>query len=261
MNKTILVVDDNKLNLSVAEKLLSDTYNVVTAISGKKALNILETMKPHLILLDITMPEMNGFEVMKQLKEKCEWCSIPVIFLTANDQVEVEVKCLEMGAVDFIKKPFVPAIMLKRINRSIELSDLQMNLHRIIDEKTRALEELQYNFTREIVDIVEGRDLDTGGHVQRTSMYVELLLYKLREKGMYKELLTDNYIAKTVQASVLHDIGKIRISDTILNKPDKLSVEEFEEMKLHVRFGLEMIEKLFRYYNDDQYYQIAKDIV
>lgn len=261
MKSLVLVVDDDIFNLAVAKRLLEKLYDVIAVCSGKEALRVLEKKRPDLILLDITMPEMDGFELINLVKKNPKWESIPVIFLTASSEPEMEIRGLEAGAVDFIGKPFEPRIMLSRVGHSIELSHLQQKLKFIIQEKTHLLEEQQYEFTREIAEIVEGRDKNTGGHVQRTSRYVEFIIEKLRAAGEFAGELDEAAQNRIVRAAALHDIGKIQISDLILNKPGKLTEEEYEQMKLHVDYGREMVERLLRNAEDQKYYRITIDLV
>lgn len=261
MKNLVLVVDDDIFNLTVAKNLLEKSYEVIAVSSGKQALEFLEKKRPDLMLLDIVMPEMDGFELMRLVKENPKWESIPVIFLTANQEPDMEVRGLEAGAVDFIGKPFEPRIMLSRVGHSIELSHLQQKLKFIIQEKTLLLEEQQYEFTREIAEIVEGRDKNTGGHVQRTSSYVQFIIEQLRRAGEFREELDQTAQNRIVRAAALHDIGKIQISDLILNKPGRLTEEEYEQMKLHVDYGREMVERLLRNAEDQEYYRITIDLV
>ena len=260
LNHTILVVDDDTYNLSVAKELLEQNNDIICVTSGKQALAVLSRRMPDLILLDIVMPEMNGFEVISKIKANPMFADIPIIVLTADNDSDTEMKCLELGAEDYIIKPFEPGIMLSRVSRSLELESLRNNLKSVISEKTRRLENMQCEFTREIADIVESRDQNTGGHVQRTCSYVGMLAHSLRDRGFYNELLTDEYIEKLVDAANLHDIGKIKISDIILNKPAKLTSDEFDTMKQHVVYGGEMIEKLLGRIDDQVYFRIAKNI-
>lgn len=234
MKKTVLVVDDDVYNLSVAKKLMEDSYEVIGVSGGESCLKVLSRRTPSLILLDIDMPNMNGFEVLEKIRENNQWEDLPVIFLTANTDVKTEQKCLEIGAVDYIRKPFEPTIMLSRVGRSIQLYSLSHHLQEVIDEKTSELERLNFRFTREIVDIVEGRDNDTGNHVQRTCGYVKMIVKSLYEKKLYPEVITETSAGKIERAAALHDIGKIRISDVVLNKPGKLTAEEFKTMQYHV---------------------------
>ncbi len=259
-NKMILVVDDDKLNLSIAEDILNKNYGVKSVLSGPECLAALEEDLPDLILLDLVMPKMDGYEVMDRIRSNPGWKHIPVIFLTASTDSATELKCLEMGAIDFIGKPFEPRIMLRRVDRSIELLSFQRQQNQIIEEKVKELEKLKYEFTRKIANIVEGRDGSTGGHVQRTCEYVRVIVEELKRDSVYSDLMTEAFCEKMIMSAILHDIGKIKISDMILNKPGKLTQEEFAIMKEHVTFGTEMIDDLLKTNQDNEYYQISREI-
>lgn len=261
MKSLVLVVDDDIYNLSVAKKLLEDQYDVIAVPSAEQALKVLSKKRPDLILLDILMPGMDGFELIHHLKGQPELAPVPVIFLTANNTAEMEVKGLDAGAVDFISKPFEPKIMLSRVERSVELARLQRNLQEIIHEKTKQLEQQQYEFTKSIAEIVESRDEETGCHIQRTCNYTRLIAINLKKMGKYPDILNKGYQERIGRAAALHDLGKIRISDIILNKPGKLSPEEFDKIKLHVSYGHDMVENLLRHVEDREYYQIAIDLI
>lgn len=261
MKTLVLVVDDDIYNLTVAKRLLETQYDVIAVPSGKQAIKVLEKKRPTLILLDILMPEMDGFELMRWIKSNPLTLSIPVIFLTASNTSDMEVKGLDAGAVDFISKPFEPKSMLSRVERSVELARLQQNLQEVIREKTRKLEDQQYEFTRSIAEIVESRDKSTGDHVQRTCTYVHMISERMRALHLFSEELDQNYQDRMVRAAALHDIGKIQISDLILNKPGKLTESEYDQIKLHVSYGCDMVESLLRHVEDRQYYQITRDLV
>ncbi len=258
--RMIWVVDDDNLNLSVAGDILRESYSVKGISSGMQCLADLAKETPDLILLDLVMPEMDGYEVMDRIRSNPRWNRIPVIFLTASTDAETEIKCLEMGAVDFIGKPFVARIMLRRVDRSIELLSFQRHQNEIIEEKVKELERLKYEFTREIANIVEGRDNSTGGHVQRTCEYVKVIVKELQRDSIYSDKMTNAFCEKIIMGAILHDIGKIKISDTILNKPGKLTPEEFAVMKDHATYGSEMIDDLLENNKDNEYYHVSRDI-
>lgn len=187
MKKTILVVDDSRLNLAIARDLLSGEYCVETVDSGENAFIYLEENEPDLVLLDIQMPGMDGFEVMRRLKESRKWKGIPVIFLTADRTEKTEETCFQMGAVDYIGKPFVPAIMLQRVRRTIELEEYKKNLEHMVEQQLQRITQLQQDIIITMANLIESRDGTTGEHVKRTSAYVNLLIEKMHEKGLYKE--------------------------------------------------------------------------
>ena len=260
MKKIILVVDDNKLNLVIAQTLLSEEYHVETANSGEKALQYLEEKEPDLVLLDIQMPEMDGFEVMRRIQENEVWRKVPVIFLTADRTEKTEETCFQMGAMDYIGKPFVPSIMMQRVRRTLELQGYRKNLEHMVEQQLQRITQLQQDIIITMANLIEGRDGTTGEHVKRTSAYVELLVKKLQEKGVYKEILTPAYIDYLKKASPLHDIGKITVPDRILQKPGALTQEEYDLIKLHAKAGGTLIEENMNRIVDKEFVEIAQDM-
>ncbi|MCI5587616.1 MAG: response regulator [Lachnospiraceae bacterium] len=265
--KTILVVDDDKMNLMTAKRILSKQYRVVTVNSGDMALTYLGRNIPDLILLDIKMPNMSGFDVMEKLREKDEWKNIPVIFLTADRDNETEIQCFEIGATDFIVKPFVPAIMMSRIQRTIELESYKKDLEGAIKEQ--AAEILKKNIKivkmqREVIvsmaNLIESRDGSTGEHVKRTAIFVKLIAQNLMENHMFEDTLTQEYFENVCKAAPMHDIGKITVPDYILKSTGNLSEEEFERMKNHSVEGGKIIRETLGKIEDSKYIEIAADM-
>lgn len=250
MKKEILAIDDTAQNLSIISELLKDIYKVKVANSGKKALSYLERAKvPDLILLDIMMPEMDGYEVIKILKNDERTKDIPVIFLTAMNTSEDEKIGLEMGAADYITKPISASIMLSRIKTQLQNKEAAD----FLKDKNAFLEEEVKKRTKEILDIkdatifimaslAETRDLDTGNHLKRTQYYVKALAQKLKNHPNFSHYLNDSVIETIFKSAPLHDIGKVGIADRILLKPAKLTYEEFELMKTHTILGKNAIE-------------------
>lgn len=238
--KTILIVDDDRWNLVTAQKLLLEEYKVVGVNSGKQAFKYLEKYTPDLILLDIFMPEIGGFEVMKILQEHEKWCKIPVIFLTADKKTESEAEGFEMGAHDFITKPFDPRIMLNRIRRTIELEGYRQNLQKSLEEKTREVELVMIQAITTVANTIDAKDDYTKGHSIRVAHYAKALARKLGWSE--EEVQNIHYIA------LLHDIGKIGVPDSVLNKPFKLTNIEFELIKNHTIMGAEILKdiKMFK---------------
>lgn len=251
MKKEILVIDDTAQNLSIISELLKDIYKVKVATSGKKALSYLETSKaPDLILLDIMMPEMDGYEVIKILKNNEKTKDIPVIFLTAMNSNEDEETGLGMGAADYITKPISASIMLSRIKTQLQNKEAAD----FLKDKNTFLEEEVKKRTKEILDIkdatifimaslAETRDLDTGNHLKRTQHYVKALAQELKNHPNFNYYLNDSIIETIFKSAPLHDIGKVGIADRILLKPAKLTYEEFELMKTHTKLGKKAIER------------------
>ncbi len=260
MKKTILVVDDSRLNLAIARDLLSEEYSVETVNSGENALLYLEDNEPDLVLLDIQMPGMDGIEVMRRLKESENWKGIPVIFLTADRTEKTEETCFQMGAVDYIGKPFVPAIMLQRVRRTMELEEYKKNLEHMVEQQLQRITQLQQDIIITMANLIESRDGTTGEHVKRTSAYVNLLINKMQEKDLYKEILTPTYIDYMQKAALLHDIGKLTVPDRILQKPGALTKEEYELIQLHAEEGGRLIQDNMDRIVDREFVEIARDM-
>lgn len=165
-----MVVDDDKMNLLMAEMILKKNgYAVEKCFSGMECFSLLEQEIPDMILLDIEMPQMNGFKVMERLKETEQYRKIPVIFLTADRSEETEEKCFKMGAVDFIGKPFIPAIMIQRIKRTLELEAYRRSLEDMVESQLKRITQLQHEIIITMANLIESRDGTTGGHIKRTS--------------------------------------------------------------------------------------------
>jgi putative two-component system response regulator len=249
--KLIILVDDNIANLKIGNNLLEEKYTVATAPSAAKMFSLLKNNTPAIILLDIDMPEMNGYEAIKLLKTTPETKNIPVIFLTAKSESEDELEGLSLGAIDYITKPFNPALLLKRIEVHLlvegqrkELQYFNENLQKMVEEKTESVLDMQNALLKTMAELVECRDDITGGHIERTQRGIKILLEELKKNGVYLEETKDWDVNLLLQSSQLHDVGKISISDNILKKPGKLTDEEFNEMKKHASFGEEIIEKI-----------------
>ncbi len=247
---TILVVDDTPANLSLMTGLLKDEYKVKAATNGEKALKIAETQpQPDLILLDIMMPEMDGYEVCQRLQANPATRRIPIIFLTAKTAVEDEQHGLEVGAVDYITKPISPPIVLARVKTHLTLkasADFLRNkadfLEQEVAKRTAEVMAIQDVTIMAMASLAETRDSDTGNHIRRTQHYVKALALKLRDNPRYEPHLTDRFVSMLFKSAPLHDIGKVGIPDRILLKPGKLTPEEFELMKTHTTLGRDAIQ-------------------
>lgn len=244
----ILVVDDVPDNLILASSLLKDYYKVKVAINGEKALAILASDPPDLILMDVMMPVMDGYETCRRLKTQPGLADIPVIFLTAKGEAEDEAKGFQVGAVDYIVKPLTPALLLARIKTHLtlqktqnDLKDRNFYLESEIAKRIKEVTILQEVAITAMASLVESRDQETSAHVQRTSEYVKELALQLRDHPKFSELLSLDTIYLMAKSTPLHDIGKIGIPSMILWKPGKLNYEEFELIKNHSRIGKESI--------------------
>lgn len=258
--KHILVIDDSRTSMARTVDALKGSYRISTADSGKEGLKFLRKKKVDLILLDYVMPEMDGMEVLKLLKADPVLKYIPVIFLTSNQDIELESGCLEAGAADFIGKPFAIKTLLVRVMRTLELEEYRIDMEKKVAQKTEEIKEIQRNVIGNLASVIECRDSDSGHHVKRTGSYVELIAKGLQKNGIYTDILTDEYIDKLAHAAALHDIGKIAVPDSILNKPGRLTKEEFEIIKLHTTIGGELVRETLKGVESEDYMKIAEQI-
>ncbi len=234
--KKILVIDDSPINLKLVTKALESTYEVIAKSSGKEALEYLKNTRVDLVLLDIVMPEMDGFEVYNRIRKTYRNHNVPVAFLTAEEDAEAEIRGLKMGAVDFVRKPFVPQIMLHRIGRILQLEELNKNLEDMVREKTGQIEQLSFEIISTIASMIEAKDSYTKGHSVRVAEYSALIA---RELSWNEEDVQNlKYIA------LLHDIGKVGIPDNILNKPGKLTDTEFNIIRSHTTLAGDILKDI-----------------
>ncbi|MDR0596125.1 MAG: response regulator [Clostridiales Family XIII bacterium] len=247
----IAMVDDNAANLTIGRTILKGYYEVFPVPSGERLFELLAKVLPDLILLDIMMPGMDGYEAIRRLKADRRYESIPVIFLSAQSDESSELRGLAMGAVDYITKPFSAPLLLKRVEnhllisqQRVKLQGYNADLKREVSRKTSQLVGMQDAMLSAITEMVEFRDGDTGGHIDRTQLYLKWLIDEMVAQGIYSELTREWDVDLLVASAPLHDAGKIAISDAILRKPGKLTEEEFEAMKEHVDFGVEIIERI-----------------
>jgi putative two-component system response regulator len=246
---TLLIVDDATENLTILDALLRPRYGVRAANSGEKALRIAAgEPKPDLILLDVMMPGLDGYQVFERLRADPGTRDIPVIFLTAMDSVEAQLRGLEAGAVDYISKPIVPPIVLARIHTQLELkrvrdrlADQNIWLEAEVMRRLADNEIIQEVGIRALAHLAETRDPETGNHILRTQAYVQHLAQRLRGHPRFAATLRDRYIRLLARSAPLHDIGKVGIPDAILLKPGPLTPAEWTVMKTHTWLGSEAI--------------------
>lgn len=245
----VLVVDDTPDNLILMNDLLKNDYTVKIANGGERALKIATSdSPPDLILLDITMPDIDGYEVCKQLKANPKTMNIPVIFLTAKAGIEDERIGLELGAVDYITKPISPPIVMARVKNHLALKamgdflrDKNDFLELEVARRTREVIAIQDVTILAMTSLAETRDSETGNHIRRTQFYVKALAEKLRHHPRFDWFLTDNNINTLFKSAPLHDIGKVGIPDIILLKAGRFEPHEFEIMKTHTTLGYDAI--------------------
>ena len=248
---TVLVVDDTPDNLSLMSALLKDHYKVKVANHGERGLRIANSdTPPDLILLDIMMPDIDGYEVCRRLKAEPRTADIPVIFLTARSEVEDETRGLELGAADYITKPISPPIVLARVHAHLTLKahadflrDKSAYLEQEVAKRTAEVQAIQDVTIMAMASLAETRDQETGAHIRRTQLYVRRLAEQLQNHPRFASLNNERTIELLYKSAPLHDIGKVGIPDNILLKPGKLTPEEFEIMQSHTTLGRKAIEQ------------------
>ena len=234
---TVMIVDDTVTNVDILVETLGEEYNLAVAMDGESALEAIEENPPDLILLDIMMPGMDGYEVCEHLKQKDETRCIPIIFLTAMTGEQDEARGLALGAVDYITKPFSPSLVKARVHNQLELKRHRDHFEKQVKERTRELALTQAVLIESLATLAEFRDPETGGHIKRTQNYVKALAMQLKNNARYREDLDDRTVELLYQTAPLHDIGKVAVRDDILHKQGKLTNDEFEEMKQHTVYG------------------------
>ena len=239
----VLVVDDDAMNVKLAQKMLEGHFRFMGVRSGKQALEVLENITPDLVLLDVHMPEMSGHDVIRRLKDDDRWRDIPVIFLTADNDDETEMRSFDEGALDYIRKPFRKGIALQRIQRILELSYLQHSLSSEVEKQTRKAVERERKIDRlskqlviTLANAIDAKDKYTNGHSARVERYSMMIGKRM---GYDEEML-----GQLSYAAMLHDVGKIGIPDSIINKPTELTEEESEVIKTHPQIGSEILKQV-----------------
>lgn len=247
---TILIVDDTPANLSLLTGLLKDYYRIKVANNGVKALALAEKDAPDLVLLDIMMPELDGYETCRRMKKMETMAHVPIIILTAKSSQEDEEMGFEAGAVDFIHKPISPPIVMARVRAQLSLkewgdmlADKSAWLEKEVERRLSEINRLQEASMMVMVSLAEFRDECTGMHIVRTQEYVRLLAQELSRRPKFSYLTNNNLIELYARSAPLHDVGKIAIPDSILLKPGKLTEEEFEVMKTHTTRGYDILKQ------------------
>ncbi|AIQ46338.1 chemotaxis protein CheY [Paenibacillus sp. FSL R7-0273] len=269
LRPVILVVDDTPDNIALLSGLLKECYKVKVATNGEKALQIAKAAPPDLILLDIMMPGMDGYETCRRLMEDEVLREIPVIFLTAKEEVEDENKGFDSGAVDYITKPISAPILLSRVKTHLTLkrskdflADKNQYLEAEISRRIQEISLIQEVSVMAMAALAEMRDPETGNHIQRTKLYIKELATGLGRTEKYADVLSPEHISLIVTSAPLHDIGKVGIPDHILLKPGKLTDEEYEVMKTHTTQGRDAVLRAERLMNSTEtFLRFAKEIV
>lgn len=243
----ILIVDDTEFNIDVLVATLGEQYDLRVALDGETALDIAVKEQPDLILLDIMMPGMDGYEVCHRLKQSDQTLNIPVIFLTAMDKEQDEAKGLALGAVDYVTKPFSPDLVRARIATHLSLYHHRMHLEQLVNLRTKQIKESYIDTIHRLTVAAEYKDQETGAHIQRVSYYCKLIAEKLGKEAEYCDCI--------FHAAPMHDIGKVGIPESVLLKPGRLTEQEWQVMKTHPLIGADILKQA-----KSPYLQMAADI-
>lgn len=262
--KKILVVDDIDINRMILNELFNDAFDIMEAPNGAVALDIIAENSEDLsvVLLDLVMPVVDGFEVLKQMNESGLIKNVPVILITSEDDDEMALQAYALGVSDFIRKPFNSEIVNRRVNNVIDLYSYKNHLEeKLVEQKNELIEQegrikqMNYSLIDTLSATVEFRNVESGKHIKRIRMLLKLILQNIKSDYPF----TSEEIEIISMASALHDVGKIAIPDSVLLKPGKLTEEEFDVMKTHTTRGCEILESL-DYFHDREYYQYCYDI-
>lgn len=257
----ILVVDDTKTNIEVLEGMLADNYDVHVALDGIRALKLAPRILPDLILLDVMMPGMDGYETLRELRKIGPCKDIPVIFLTAKVESDDEMKGLSLGAEDYITKPFTPALLKLRIKNELERKFFRDHLSDLVHERTKSLHQTLKVMLMSLGALAEYRDNETGGHIRRTQVIVKMLAEELQKNPKFNlDIPNEDAVERYATAAPLHDIGKVGIQDNILRKPGKLTDAEIEQMKTHTTLGYNVLESATYELHNDPMVVVAAEI-
>ena len=257
----VLVVDDAPENIWILVEALKDEYAVMVAKNGYSCLRLAGgEHPPDAILLDVTMPGIDGYEVCRRLKADPATRNIPVLFITGQTDAGSEARGLELGAMDYITKPFQPLLVKTRVRNQIELKKHRDQLDLLVHARTAQLSLTQEVTIEAMAALAEWRDPETGGHIKRTQHYVRTLAEHMAELPGYQRILSRNMIEMLYLSAPLHDVGKVSTPDSILFKAGPLTPEEFEQMKLHTVHGLDLLSAAERRLGSDSFLRIAHDI-
>jgi putative two-component system response regulator len=266
-NCSVLVVDDTEINLDILTAALDKDYKVIVASDGKSALDIIEDKTPDLVLLDILMPDIDGYEVCRRLKRDSNTCDIPIMFITGMNQVQSKTRGFELGAVDYITKPFdineVKARVKTHLTNTLAkkiLENRTINLEEKVKERTRELWLTQEVTIECMASLAETRDPETGGHIKRTKEYIKTLAEYLKSHPRFSHFLNNESIDLLYKSAPLHDIGKVGVPDCILLSLEKLTPDEWEEMKKHTVYGRDALMAAGAQLGENSFLRFAREI-
>lgn len=258
--RSIMIVDDSPLNIDILFDALKNDYDVITAKDGESALASVHDNSPDLILLDVEMPRIDGYEVCRILKDSKETSHIPIMFITSNSGIDQEIKGLKLGAVDFITKPFNVEIVKIRVRNQLELKTYRDQLEYLVKERTHELELTQDTVIQCMIKVGEFRNMEIGEHILNVQNFVRIFSAELSKTDKYKNILNAKYIRLLVKCVPLHDLGKVVIPDSILLKPGRLTPEEFQEMKKHTTAGKEILQDAESKLGENSFLKLAMEM-
>lgn len=258
--KHILIIDDTEENVIFLNDLISELYKTTVVSSISEMIKILNKNNFDLIIINTENHDFEDFDSFMIINPFGIIDSTPIMLLSLTETKTNNLKYLDFNLVDFVSKPFFPELILKKIALNIELSSYRNNLKAIINRKTQTIEHLNDAIFISLAELVEFRDLETGGHIKRTAAYLEILVKAMSHLNKYKEIMTPEYIHDIIRSAPLHDIGKIGISDSILLKNGKFNSEDFEYMKQHTILGGNTIQNVINRTKSCSFLSIAKDM-
>ena len=268
----IMIVEDNDYNRDILKRRLDrEGYSVIECINGREAIDALKTEKVDMILLDIMMPEMNGYEVLENLKKNDELMNIPVIVISALSEIDNAVKCIELGAEDHLPKPFSPTLLRARINSGLQKKlfyDREIQYKKLIEEHNKNLEERVQSQVRQISEtqmaaifamskLAESRDPETGEHLERMREYCKFIAEQMSKLDKYANTIDNAFVENIYAASPLHDIGKVGIPDSVLIKPGKLTEDEWVIMRTHPVIGADTLRAVDEQHPGNQFINVG----
>ena len=259
MDKTILIVDDVEINRIILAEGFKDNYNIIEAENGKQAIDVINSDRNiSAVFLDLIMPKINGLDVLREMNKSGKISYVPVFIVTAADTDSMLIDAYNLGAVDVIRKPFMLNFLRCRVDNVVELYRHRNDLEAVVQEKMNQIKLINESMVTSLANIIEFRDGESGEHVKRISGLTKIIMTDI-VKNFPEYYMTDDEIDKISNASILHDVGKIAIPDSILNKPGRLTKEEFDVMKLHTVKGCEILADMTNFL-DEKTYEYSYDI-
>ena len=256
--ETVMIVDDVESNVKLLKAILqSDDRELVSYLDGESALEEMGKVEPDIILLDISMPGMSGFEVCEKLQESSLLRTIPVLFISALSELKDKVKAFKAGGVDYITKPFQPEEVKARVSTHLALKKMQKNLQGMVEEKTKEVYESHRATIFALAKLAEHRDNDTGKHIERVQTFTRILAEEMLTMAEYSGIVNEEFVENLYHATPLHDIGKVAIPDSILLKPGKLTAEEFNIIKTHTISGSEHLSEVSQRYKKNAFLEVG----